>query len=1362
MDTKQDIPRLSVDTSSRRQSHNYQTHESASSILRSPVASSFASHRRSSSISGLPLAAGYAPSIAGSSSVAGSMSYNQTSPMQPWQGVPVGMNTLAADQHRLGVNSIADIVDGHIASSPAHLLGNLNNANNSNMPQRTPNSRYSLSAATSPFFGLSSSQISQQSSSLSSLSAQAAAANFKPPTAKDIPPVTLTQIPKVSRAELRAYLKEISSEYDQFYESRLGSEFPTLNAPKAPLSRKGSYSALSVATASEAGTTTGRRRSSAGEANTTGRRRRSSATQSLQTSVSVLSNAFDSLGITTAVPKAESNETGGYLGTNFDSVSQQDLGSQEESSSPKITPLSTIPAVFFEADFQLDNPRTFDIVSEKSSIIQTLDDGDSNKENNGSVVRKGLANNSILQEKLSWYIDTVELHLIHEISTASHSFFSALDNLQHINLQAKKCLASIQQLRQDLKKIDESRLQLATKSLKLRQRRKNVDKLLQALLQIQVILENSDKAEAFLLKENELDKCLQYLDALDEIIAGKGQPKITKKQIKDEEDGDDDDDEYNELVKEWTEGWKYPICDVRSVKGLEELRESLVVLRTQAGNSFAKTFTTVLCNDLKSHYEGVIPQDTLNRLGKVLKKPVKPKVAMGIDDMDSESVPMSQSASNTSDASLGSHPINNSYLDISPELREKLEETIMGLVRSNNVQGALKQYSEAVIKDAKSLVRRYLPSTSSSASQKDDDAVSISSNMTGMTGMATSEKSTSLAVLLRAMTPKQFEEMITNLYTKLSEFFRRLATHQKLLLDISVTLITKEEQQQKNKKKSSTAASTPVIDISELLKNSIDSSLSRLVKVFNVRREQNSTMDIQSIVNFYSLSFMFLYECEAICGLDIDGSLGNTITNQLKMYITNMHRIKINTMMNLLEKDQWKEEEITNEFQDLVDQMVLAGHSDPYQWIESSRQVLNESSLDATKSESTESKEPTNGDEAKKKKNKKLYIGNGVFIIPRCAIQSVSMLEEYMRLTVLFPPSPHLTGEILNNSCEFLNKFNTRSEQLIISAGATKIEGGLKHITAKTLALCAQALNVMITLVPYIKECGKRHYLGDNNNNGEDDEGKFQVVSEEFEKVIKNLKTHQDSIYAKFVTLMSDKMNMHGSAMRKIVWDEQPDDLQPNKYMQSLVKDTTVLAKILANYLPKNPYLMVISQVFDIYKRRLLEEYQTNCAIPYNTNGKSSFIFKKQIIKDNVLRDARYFEEKLASIEGSGNTGQILVETLNAYGLLEDTKKSNNNNTNKNSLEKEDAAKGEALFDAGDFEDEDEEVPPPAAPEISEKEDSSHEEEKSTSKESSPDISNEKSSVDEILDEESKNKEKEENNNNDDEKSKDEKDDGSN
>lgn len=73
--------------------------------------------------------------------------------------------------------------------------------------------------------------------------------------------------------------------------------------------------------------------------------------------------------------------------------------------------LREIPALYFSEDFALEKGSTFQAACPFSSIPQ----------------------NMMLQEKLSHYLDLVEVHLVREISARSESFFEALDQLEDLN-----------------------------------------------------------------------------------------------------------------------------------------------------------------------------------------------------------------------------------------------------------------------------------------------------------------------------------------------------------------------------------------------------------------------------------------------------------------------------------------------------------------------------------------------------------------------------------------------------------------------------------------------------------------------------------------------------------------------------------------------------------------------------------------------------------------------------------------------------------------------------------------------------------------------------------------------------------------
>ena len=107
-----------------------------------------------------------------------------------------------------------------------------------------------------------------------------------------------------------------------------------------------------------------------------------------------------------------------------------------------LPPLETVPSVFFEREFSLGDPRTFAAVTEQREGEEDADPS-------------SLSHSLPLMEKLSHYADTIEQHLIREISVRSTSFFAALANLQDLQTESEQCLDRISHLRGLLKDVDE-------------------------------------------------------------------------------------------------------------------------------------------------------------------------------------------------------------------------------------------------------------------------------------------------------------------------------------------------------------------------------------------------------------------------------------------------------------------------------------------------------------------------------------------------------------------------------------------------------------------------------------------------------------------------------------------------------------------------------------------------------------------------------------------------------------------------------------------------------------------------------------------------------------------------------------------
>ena len=108
----------------------------------------------------------------------------------------------------------------------------------------------------------------------------------------------------------------------------------------------------------------------------------------------------------------------------------------------ELPPLDSVPSVFFDPEFSLGNPRTFRSVTGQEEDQHELDPAT-------------LAYSLPLIEKLSHHADTLEQHLILEVSLRSSPFFAALSNLQDLQTESERCARRITRLKSMLKEVDD-------------------------------------------------------------------------------------------------------------------------------------------------------------------------------------------------------------------------------------------------------------------------------------------------------------------------------------------------------------------------------------------------------------------------------------------------------------------------------------------------------------------------------------------------------------------------------------------------------------------------------------------------------------------------------------------------------------------------------------------------------------------------------------------------------------------------------------------------------------------------------------------------------------------------------------------
>lgn len=796
-----------------------------------------------------------------------------------------------------------------------------------------------------------------------------------------------------------------------------------------------------------------------------------------------------------------------------------------------VTPLSTIPSVYSEDNFHLENPRTFDIVSEHSEIVR-----DPNAAPSG---RKSLATNAILQEKLSWYMDTVEVHLISSISTASKSFFSALGSLRELHDEAEESVFRIQRLRRDLAKLDKEMAVDGMKVVKLKQRRDNVRRLAEAILQLEDIVNAVHDCEG-LVELGEIDEAIDNLDDVERLIAGKETRKLYRTNHE----------------------RRYQAIDLRSMRALQGASDDLNQLRFKAGRGYETRFHNCLLSDMRRHVKDTDPSSTLQRWGVSFNRP-KP---------GQRRTPSSFPA----------------YMNMSADFRIELEQAMQGLARARHTTPAITSFRTAILREMKNMIRKQLPSST------DDDTLTIQSASThGGRNLSQQEKSSILARNLRALDAEDWYNMLVSVYTNVSECLRRLSVQVKILLDVTSTMDRSQQDTLKspplsepaghtrmpsmtrNRAQSIQAEMQQALDLSSLLGEAVDAVQSQVIKVIKVRSQQNGEMLPEEFIRFVTLNRLFAEECEAISGSGGQG-LKSIVDTQIREYVTQYGNGQRQSLVDKMTTDKWEAKDFGDAENVVLQHVIEGGTSDALSWL-ASAQIWNPSTLQPPEpgvngvgSNNTDGKE----------KVRLAMIDEQKYILPVSPIAMLQTIESIEHLTVGIPGMGQELASVL---LDCLRQFNSRTSQLVLGAGATRT-AGLKNITTKHLALSSQGLSFIIALMPYVREFFRR-YLAPNSAG--------QIMSD-FDRARYAFQEHQNSIHEKLIDIMSGRATMHVRSMQAIDWTEsaQSDPEGVSKYMETLTKETATLQKVLAKHLGEGVVMSIMGPVFQSYRQQLQEAFE--------------------------------------------------------------------------------------------------------------------------------------------------------------------------
>lgn len=824
----------------------------------------------------------------------------------------------------------------------------------------------------------------------------------------------------------------------------------------------------------------------------------------------------------------------------------------------------SVPTVFQDPNFRLDDPRVF-----KEVLAGAHLDGPS------------LVHNSDLQENLSHYLDVVEVQLIHEISKSLDSFFSTLGDIHEVQDLSKKCLERFNAIMLKLDALEALLAQRGTDILNKVRDKKNVELLETALLQIQYVVSIFDLAKKS-FSNGKHNKCLNEIVIVQNLMLGEP-PDLTP-----------DEDSFG--LYPALEG---PLSDISLVPALRVLREDLENLKEECSRGYIDDFVELLLDDLRDHCTSVPTTDTLNRIYTSIDNARKYNAAN----------------------------VNKTYQYVSDEKKDRLKGFIANLAKSGHLSTAYHKYQDSVITQIKDIIKVHLPSNSQGLALVDMSNAPSRSSSVPPEG-APGNPGSSLSANIRALSPKEYEDMMVAIFANLSECLRRLTAQQKVLLDLALTVLPPTSE-----------VDVMSLDISLAINKAIEMTQVRLMKVVNVRLEQIADLTVPFYFRLYAISSAYLQECEFINPGYMATGAGRSLNDWIKNHVGYfIHRFQLNAMKRVAsdcDKEVWEQvsqNDVLEETQQILDEIL--GYSE---YIESNgTSGFNGEPwldiLDFYESE-TKPKRPPPVSRHSSEPSGRLIVGSERFVVPSLIIKVIKQTRDYLKISKLF--SNH-NSIICANVLNFFKLLNSKASQAILNAGATRT-AGLRNITTKHLALCIQLVEFNIAFLSNVQHVFKN--LPPNPSAQPNDDLTFS-------RITSNYKDHENALFSKLVSIMYDRTVNHCNTIVAIDWSEpikHPDQCHP--YMATLVKETTIVTKVLSRYLPEIVSSLILLQIFDNYKKLFVECFCTK--IPQ---------FKDFNEKQTLLRDIDYFRAKLCDLPGYNNSGQVIWENVNSLTTIEDAK----------------------------------------------------------------------------------------------------------
>uniref|UniRef100_H2ZNG2 Vacuolar protein sorting-associated protein 54 C-terminal domain-containing protein n=1 Tax=Ciona savignyi TaxID=51511 RepID=H2ZNG2_CIOSA len=778
--------------------------------------------------------------------------------------------------------------------------------------------------------------------------------------------------------------------------------------------------------------------------------------------------------------------------------------------------LDALPKIYLRKDFSMMDPKLF------SSVMSNSNEATRSQTNQ----RKAISSSKLLQEKLSHYLDMVEVAIVRQISVQSEAFFQAIANIQHDSQEyLNATLKSTQMLLSMLKDIRSNIVNSSLQVVRLQMQHTNAVALLQKL-QMMVTVHQTQPTIQLLLSTDEYAGALDLIrtthDVLHQELAGIRCFRHLSSQLTEMERviGQMMQQEMQEC---FSNEIQRPISE--GISCVQPHRVTAVTLGLLRQGQF---------DFLDSFRLDTVRGSFIYRYCNFMKRIIKELVCEAVFD-----VPEVDSTLASKMRVLNFHAwlvmLNRIFDNLIVLLRKSA--AMLWCTKTINLgpnSAATTMYEGAGNPFADSLVA-FDDATNPflySEENHDDGNPFIGDEMENLASYE-DELINSAADVCSSPTVQQTPTI------QLSDKESDIEQYENISRTLRSVLCCACAFQQ---------------DRWVLCVRPVDIMLwSHHCNAHLLRCVEDSSLDKLSSGDFLELAKTikrFTSEVDSICyfvGLDkagLNGSLRGALQAQSARFIARFHEERRNKLSLILDNEVWKQAEVPSELSSLLQNLV-------------------------------DGKLVTSDASSNTKTSDYLYLDGVKYAVVGTVLILLKMVSEYCKCCDDLPMS---TADLVHRLRDLLTLFNSRTCQLVLGAGALQLVG-LKTITTKNLSLASQCLQLVLHCIPSIRTHFESHLMKINQVN-DDSSHKQNAVLRHFDHITKDYQDHIMEIENKLLAIVEGVITRHVHR-----WEVKAP--VPSISIRNICKQISKFHETVRVLLPQEQTMGIVMRLNDQFKREI-------------------------------------------------------------------------------------------------------------------------------------------------------------------------------